>query len=283
MIYLNNVSFGYNKRKPLFKELDLKIESGNIYGFLGKNGAGKTTLMKIIAGLLFQHNGEVEVMGFEPKHRHPDFLSQLYFVSEEIYTPSMKIGSFKNVYAPFYPEFSEFDFYNYLEEFQIDKDAKLTGLSYGQKKKVILSFGLATNTRLLIMDEPTNGLDIPSKSQFRKILSSAINNERTFIISTHQVRDMTNLIDPIIILDDSEILLQENLMSISKKLYFGIDHGMEADGNALFAERVAGGYQVVRPNNFGEESEVELESLFNSVVGNKQKIKELFKKEQHGA
>ena len=283
MIYLNNMSFGYTKQKLLFIGLDLKIEPGNIYGLLGKNGAGKTTLMKIIAGLLFPFNGEVEVAGYEPRHRHPDFLSQLYFVSEEIFTPSLKIKSFKKVYAPFYPNFSESDFYNYLTEFQIDKEAHLTGLSYGQKKKVILSFGLATNTSLLILDEPTNGLDIPSKSQFRRILSSAINDDRTFIISTHQVRDMTNLIDPIIILDESEILLQESLMSISQKLYFGIDHEIEESGDALFAERIAGGYQVVRPNTFGEESEVELESLFNSVVGNKQKIKELFKKEYHDA
>jgi len=279
MIKLNDVSFYYNKRKPLFTGLDLEIEQGSIYGLLGKNGAGKTTLLRIIAGLLFPKGGECTVMDYIPANRHPDFLADLYYVSEEIHIPPMKIDTFASVYAPFFPRFSDEDFTRYLNEFEIDRSQKMSDLSYGQKKKVNLSFGLATNCKLLILDEPTNGLDIPSKSQFRKTLASAINDERTFIISTHQVRDMANLIDPIIILENSKIIFQESVMDITDKLSFRLQFDKPDPETTLFSERVPGGYQVVGFNADGEETDVELESLFNAVVMNKQKMIKLFSKE----
>ncbi len=278
MINLQNVSFAYKKQKPLFQNLDLQMEEGHIYGFLGRNGAGKSTLMKIISGLLFPHSGTCSVNGFTPGFREVGFLSDIYFLTEELYTPAIKVSTLKKIYAPFYNKFDGVQFDRLLQEFEIEGDPKLTNLSYGQKKKVFLSFGLATNCRLFIMDEPTNGLDIPSKTQFRKIIAGSITENRTFIISTHQVRDMANLIDPIIILEQSKIIFQESLEQISKKLYFGYHQGMKAPEGALFSERTPGGYKYVLPNFEGEESNVELEDLFNTITTNRDQINELFKK-----
>lgn len=277
MINLKNVSFGYKKDKPLFESLDLKLEKGNIYGFLGKNGAGKTTLMKLIAGLIFPKGGDMNVMEFVPQERQPQFLADVYFIHEELYVPKIKVSTYEKIYAPFYPNFDHAAFDSYLSEFGLDKNTKMTEMSYGQKKKVLLSFGLACNSRLLILDEPTNGLDIPSKSQFRKLLAKSISEERTFIISTHQVRDMANLIDPIIILDEGEIIFQENLYEVSKKLFFDISYRTTEPENVLHAERLPGAYRTVTENSNGAESEIELEALFNTVITNRQKISELFK------
>lgn len=276
MLHLQNLSFQYTKQKPLFQSLDLDVAQGNIYGLLGKNGAGKSTLLKLIAGLLFPKSGTCQVMGYTPQEREPAFLSDLYFVSEEIDIPAISIADYERYYAPFYPKFDSAQFADYLQQFEIPTDQKLTELSYGQKKKVILSFGLATNSRLLILDEPTNGLDIPSKSLFRKIIAGAINDERTFIISTHQVRDMTNLIDPIIVLENSEIIFQQSLEAVMQKLSFHFHLGSELPAEVLFSERSPGGHQVVSKNETGEETEVELEALFNTIITNKEQIKQLF-------
>lgn len=281
MIELKNLSFGYKKRQPLFKELDLTIPTGNIYGLLGKNGAGKTTLLSIIAGLLKPKEGDVNVMGYTPFDRLPSFLSQLYFIPEELHVPSMSIKAYEETYAPFYPNFDHRQFDQYISEFGLDKQHKLTKLSHGQKKKVIIGFGLATNCALLILDEPTNGLDIPSKTQFRKLLASSISDDRTFIISTHQVRDMANLIDPIIILDSAQIIFQQSVEAITSKVAFELQFSEPAADEAIYYERVPGGYMTLQENTTGESSyeEIDLEILFNAIIEHRSTFDELFKME----
>lgn len=276
MIKLNDLSFNYGKKASLFHSLDLELPQGNIYGLLGKNGAGKTTLLKLISGLKFPKGGHAQVFGFEPKERLPDFLSDLYFIPEELYVPDMKINRYVNIYAPFYPKFDNNQFLGHLTEFEIPLDSNLTELSYGQKKKVLLSFGLATNCNLLILDEPTNGLDIPSKSQFRSLLARSVGDDQIVIISTHQVRDMANLIDPIVILEKGEIIFQQALEDITQRLHFQLVPSMEEPEGALYSERVPGGWLTVSKNETDSESEMDIEVLFNAVVTKRHEINELF-------
>ena len=278
MIRIENLSFNYGQKRPLFKELSLSLPSGNIYGLLGKNGAGKSTLLKIISGLLFPTHGSLDVVGFRPKDRYPQFLNEIYLVTEEFHLPSIKIEQYLSLYSPFYPRFNRSLFDEYINEFRLPRDQKLTALSYGQKKNFLLSFGLATDCKLLILDEPTNGLDIPSKSQFRKIVANAIHEDRSFIISTHQVRDMENLIDPIIILDEGNIVFFENYESISKKLAMTRESELPDNNILVYAESYLGAYTVVKENTEMEETSINLELLFNAVVGNKSKINEIFKR-----
>ena len=196
MIEIKDMNFGYVPQRRIFDNLNLSLEAGHIYGLLGKNGVGKTTLLKIISGLRFCNSGTVSVFGMKPEKRNPEMLADIYFVTEEMDVPSVSVHDYAKIYAPFYPNFSISDFENYLHQFEIvDMEQKLTSMSHGQKKKVLVSFALATNTKLLIMDEPTNGMDIPSKSTFRKVVASAITDDKAFIISTHQVRDLQNVID----------------------------------------------------------------------------------------
>jgi ABC-2 type transport system ATP-binding protein len=235
MIHLDGVSFGYSKHQKLFENLTLNLGAGHIYGLLGKNGAGKSSLLRNMVGLLYPLQGKIKVAGYEPRKRQPAFLQDVFFIPEEIYLPSVKVDQYLDMFAPFYPKFDESQFRKYINELDIPLANKLTGMSYGQKKKVLIAFALSTNTRVIIMDEPTNGLDIPSKSQFRKLVSSALDKDRLILISTHQVRDLDNLIDAIIILEDSKILIRHSLDAVAERLCFGTLPSIEYDERVLYS------------------------------------------------
>jgi ABC-2 type transport system ATP-binding protein len=278
MVQIEELFFGYTQNKPLFDQFNIEFPAGNIYGLLGKNGAGKSTLLKIISGLLFPTHGKVDVIGFQPKDRYPQFLSEIYLVTEECYVPDLSMKRFVDLYSPFYPRFNHIQFHNYIKEFQLPSDQKLTEISHGQKKKFLLSFGLATDCRLLILDEPTNGLDIPSKSQFRKVVASAIHEDRSFIISTHQVRDMENLIDPIIILDEGKVIFFETSERISSRLAFTKQSTLPDENTIIYCEPTLAGNMVVKENTTMEETNLNLEILFKAVVSNPLKVQEIFKR-----
>jgi ABC-2 type transport system ATP-binding protein len=277
MVQIDKLFFVYTQGRPLFDRLSIAFPPGNIYGLLGKNGAGKSTLLKIISGLLFPTEGQVRVIGFQPKDRYPQFLSEVYLIGEECHVPALSPQQFVNLYSPFYPRFNEVLFEEYLREFELPVGQKLTQLSQGQKKKFLLSFGLATDCRLLILDEPTNGLDIPSKSQFRKVVANAIHEDRSFIISTHQVRDMENLIDPIIILDEGKLVFFETYEQITRKLAFTKQPIVMEEDGLVYWEPALGGNIVVKKNVDKEETNLNLEILFKAVLANPAKINSIFK------
>lgn len=276
MIRLNQVSFGYSKRNMLFENLDLQLDPGHIYGLLGKNGAGKSSLLRNITGLLFPLAGKIDVGGYEPQKRLPAFLQDIFFIPEEIYLPSVTIDRYLSLMASFYPKFDETQFRNYISELDIPVANKLTSMSYGQKKKVLIAFALSTNTRVLIMDEPTNGLDIPSKSQFRRLVSGALDKDRLILISTHQVRDLDNLIDAIVILEDSKIMIKHSLDTVAERLCFRELPSVEFDERVLYSEPSLRGYRAVFENSTQEESRVDLEHLFNAVLENPGRISKIF-------
>lgn len=272
MITFKHVSFGYRGGR-LFDDLDLDLRRGAIYGLLGKNGAGKTTLLKLMAGLLFPKTGEIAVLNRIPRKREPGFLSQVFVLPEEFDLPRMNMDEYARVYGGFYPSFSREQLSNLMRELEVPEAQKFHQMSFGQKKKAYIAFAIACNTPLLIMDEPTNGLDIPSKSSFRRVIASVANEERTIIVSTHQVRDLDQLIDSVVVLDGSEILLNATTAEITDKLQFV---HLEEDDPALYAEQTIHGRWGVQVNDSGAESPLDMELLFNAAVANRQAIKQLF-------
>jgi ABC-2 type transport system ATP-binding protein len=274
-IEIKNLCFGYTKER-LFNNLDLSLRGGSIYGLLGKNGAGKTSLLKLICGLRIPDSGACSVLGWEPRNRPASLLEDIYFLPEEFYIPPISGELYRQIYAPFYPRFSGEAFRDYLGEFDLPEKKRLSEMSYGQKKKFLLAFGLATRCRLVLLDEPTNGLDIPSKSQFRKLLAGAGQEERIILISTHQVRDMENLIDPIIILDEGQIIFQQPMYEVTRCLQVEIQMEQPSGDGVLYSEKALGGYVVVRRNESGEETQLDLETLFNTVIANRDRIGQLF-------
>lgn len=276
MIHLDRVTFGYSKKKKLFENLSLQLEPGHIYGLLGTNGAGKSSLLRNMAGLLFPQGGNIKVAGYEPRKRLPAFLQDVFFLPEEIYLPAVTIRKYLEMIAPFYPKFDEAHFENYISEMDLPEGHKLTDMSYGQRKKFLIAFALSTNTKVLIMDEPTNGLDIPSKSHFRKLVAMNLDKNRLILISTHQVRDLDNLIDSIIILENSKILIQHSLDTVAEKLCFGTLPSIDYDSRVLYSEPSIKGYKAVFENSDLEESRVDLEYLFNAVLENPERIGQIF-------
>jgi ABC-2 type transport system ATP-binding protein len=276
MVEIQNLTFGYNRNKLLYEGLNLSLKAGRIYGLLGKNGAGKSTLLKNMVGLLFPTEGVVSINNFLPKKRQPSFLQSIYFIPEQTYVPSLSIKRYVDLYAPFYPLFDENQFYTCLKELEVKTEGKLTDMSFGQQKKFIIAFGLACNTSVLLMDEPTNGLDIPSKSQFRKLIASALTGDRLFLISTHQVRDLDNLIDDVVIVENGEILLNASIGDISERLVFKTIQNTPQAETILYSETSLNGLTIVKANTKNEESKVNLEHLFNAVVAHPNIIKMIF-------
>ena len=286
MIDLKDMSFGYRgngffRSNPdsLFDQLSLKLVPG-LYGLLGKNGAGKTTFLRIIAGLIYPHGGVCEVLKQVPGERNPSLLQEVFFLAEEFYLPGITGEQYRHSYASFYPRFDNDFFDRCLREFEIPSNRKLSKMSYGQKKKFLIAFGLSSNAQLLLLDEPTNGLDIPSKSQFRKLVAASWSEKQCVIISTHQVRDVEKLIDPILILDTGKIIFKHSLEEINRALKFSVYTHEEPKDGVLYSEKGLGGWAVMEQGPDETGGAVDLELLFNGVLSEPQRIDRIMKGER---
>ncbi|MBR1545488.1 MAG: ABC transporter ATP-binding protein [Prevotella sp.] len=265
MINVQDISYKYKGQKTLvFDGFSLQLEENRIYGLLGKNGTGKSTLLYLLSGLLKPISGSVCCDGIAAYERRPEMLREIFIVTEEFDLPAVRLSEYVKLNRPFYPRFSEEVLQRCLSDFELPADVKLNELSMGQKKKAFMSFALATQTKYLFMDEPTNGLDIPSKSQFRKVIAQNMTEERTVIISTHQVHDVEQLLDHILILDQRNVLLNASVQEISDQFTFEYRTPQEMDDTVLYAEPTLQGNAVIAKRQAGDaETQINLELLFN--------------------
>ena len=266
MINIKNLTFRYKKQDALFTDLSFQQANGSIVGLLGKNGAGKSTLLHLISGLLKPQLGELTINGLKPFDRLPDFLADIYMVSEEFSFPSITIGLYIKATAPLYPKFDYKKMNHILQEFELDPKKNLNKVSHGQRKKFLIAFALSTNCSLLILDEPTNGLDIPSKSLFRKILVSSVSEEQLVLISTHQVKDIETIIDTIVVLDQGKMVYKETVLNISQQWQFKTVSSLSGLEKPVYEEKCLGGHRVILPANATEETEIDIELLFNAII-----------------
>ncbi|MCH8557539.1 MAG: ABC transporter ATP-binding protein [Balneolia bacterium] len=275
MISVDNISYSYKGKQPLFSGLSLETRPDTIYGLFGLNSAGKTTLLKLISGLLYPDSGSCTVLGAASSQRKPSILSSMFFLPEQFELPLMSAKTYIKLYAPFYPNFDAQQLADLLAFFDLNLNENLRELSLGQQKKFLIAFGLAANTKVLLLDEPTNGLDIPGKSQFRKALASHVTEERSVIISTHQIRDLGQTMDHIIILHEGEILLNTDLINITKKL--STVQMPEADaGRLIYSEPSLGGVKgLISTDDIPEHQaqEFDMELFFNAATRQPEKIK----------
>ena len=263
MITLKELSFSYSRKKEVLDRINLEVGSGHICGLLGKNGEGKTTLLNLLSGQIFPDQGSCLVLEEIPSERNARFLQQIFLLPEEISMPEVTALEYIKMYAPFYPTFRDDICKACVESFEINLSDRLSKMSQGQRKKVAITLALAAHTPLLLMDEPTNGLDIPSKATFRRLVASLIDDNQTVIISTHQVRDLESLIDTVLILDQRQILLNKTLNEIGEKLYFG---PLLPEEKALYSEPTPQGTIGVTARDGKEETAVSLELLFNAAI-----------------
>ncbi len=273
MIQIENLGFSYGK-VPVLKNITMSLEPGRIYGLLGENGVGKTTLLTLLCGLKRALDGSIKVDGIDPYSRDPELLARQFYLADEMPVLPIKAVEYAKATGEFWPQYSQERFLEIMELFENDPQKKLNAMSTGQLKKTYISLSLALGCKYLYLDEPTNGLDIPSKAQFRSALMKYTAEDSTVIISTHQVRDLENIIDPIIILDRQDVLLNASIETISRNIYF--DYGSQLYPESLYSEQLPGGFIQVYLNADGAESKVNIEALFNAVHKNKELIKGLF-------
>lgn len=277
MLEIKNLTFSYPRQKsPTIDNMSFSVAEGGVYGLLGPNGAGKSTLLYLISGLLTPRSGDVELNGTDTRLRRPSTLSDIFLVPEEFSLPSVKLSTYVAHNSCFYPNFSHRDMKRHLELFEIEGDPDLGALSMGQKKKVYMSFALACNTPLLLMDEPTNGLDIPGKVNFRRFIASNMTDSRSIIISTHQVADINRLLDHVIILNNRDVLLNASTEDIVSRLDFINTDDPELIAKALYAQQSLSGASIILPAAGDNETEINLETLFSLATGHPDVIKKLF-------
>ena len=273
MIEISNLSFSYGAKRVL-ENISLKVSEGNIYGLLGENGVGKTTLLTLLCGLKKPESGTITVDGRNPFDREPSLLADQFYLPDEVIPVHARAIDFAKENGVFWPHFDLEKFRTILSEFEVEPEQRMDAMSAGQLKKAWVSFALACNAKYYYLDEPTNGLDIPSKAQFRKAVTKYTSEDSALIISTHQVRDLENIIDPIIILDNKAVLVNASVQEITDKLFF--DYGSELNPGALYLEQTPGGCIQVYPNTSGEESKVNVEAFFNAVHAHKDLVHSMF-------
>lgn len=264
MISIKNITYSYSRSaEPVFDDFSLDLLPGHIYGLLGRNGVGKTTLIYSIMGILHPTEGSIHVDTFDSSLRSPYMLRDIFLVPEEIDLPRLSLKRYVSLNAPFYPNFSEEDLARYLKLLSMPENPNLGSLSMGQRKKAFIAFALACRTRYLIMDEPTNGLDIPSKEQLRQLIQAGMSSDRTIIISTHQVADIEALLDEVVILEHNTVLFKHSVAEITEKLLFGFNAP-----DAIYSQPCPTGAYTISPNTTGEPSPMRLDMLFNAVTQN---------------
>lgn len=273
MIEIKDLAFSYGKT-PVLKSITTTLEEGRIYGLLGENGVGKTTLLTLLCGLKKVCSGSITTDGENPFDRTPTLLQNQFYLPDEVLPVAMKAECFAKERGAFWPDYDHSKFLEIMKEFENDPAKKMNQMSAGQLKKTYISLALACGCKYIFMDEPTNGLDIPSKTQFRSAIMKYTSDDSTIVISTHQVRDLENIIDPIIILDRQDVLVNATVEEITSKLYF--DYGTQLHPESLYSEQLPGGFIQVRPNTTGEDSKINVEALFNAVHKNKELIKGMF-------
>ena len=276
MIKVDNLSFSYGS-VPCLEHISLNLEPGRIYGLLGENGVGKTTLLTLLCGLKKPASGTVSTDGDDPFRRNPSLLRDQYYLPDEVAPVNARADVWARDNGSFWPAYDHGKFLKAMALFENDPSMKMNAMSAGQLKKTYISFALACNTRYLFLDEPTNGLDIPSKAQFRKAIMSLTGEDSTIVVSTHQVKDLENIIDPIVILDRRDVLLNATVEEITSKLFF--DYGTVLNPGSLYSEQLPGGFIQVCHNTTGEDSKINVEALFNAVHAHKELIKGLFSHE----
>lgn len=277
MLKLNNIKFAYNKKDLLYRGLNLNLIPGAIYGLLGKNGSGKSTLLKLMCGAIFPDSGEITLFNHDTTTRNKESLQEVFLLTDETSNSNLTGREYVNIYSELYPRFNRDKFASITEEFEVSHYNKLNALSEGTLKKFFIAFALATNCRLLLLDEPTNGLDIPSKHIFKKLVASAVDDTTSLVISTHQVHDLDGLVDPIIIIDQGKVLLNQTITNIEEKITFGVGVTPEKH-NILYSTPTAAGitYAAINTKNHPYGTKVDLELLFNAVINNPELINKLF-------
>ena len=268
MIRAENVYFRYGNGKTVLRDINAEFRNGRIYGLLGMNGSGKTTLLKLLAGLLFPRQGRVTMDGNDIPARGIGTLMEIFLMQSGFRFGRTSLKQFLRLHSGFYPHFSMDILEDCLRETGLGMDIPdLDRISLGEKQKVMSAIAIASGSGFLLMDEPSEGMDIPSRKIFRKLLLRHLKEKQTAVISTHHVEELSDILSDIVILgSNGDIAFAGSVEDISERFAFGTSRSAEG---ALYSEPCPEGYRIIRRNDSGESGEMNLEMLFNAAIKGK--------------
>lgn len=262
IIELNKVSLRYGKESPVLEELSLRMDGGGIVGLCAPNGVGKTSLLKMLMGLRYPTTGSLKVMGYDPTQRPTALLEQAYFLPADPNLPAWTPRKIGKVLGSFYPNFDPEIYQECIDDFQVDPDRVLSKLSFGQQRRVQLAFALGVRTPLLLLDEPTIGLDVNGKDQFRRSLIKATEAGQTVILATHLLNEVGPVLDQLLVLHQRQVWAHVNLEEANKIYSYHHSSYPPPEGTNSFGRRVPGGWHIVRADGGPSSAQPDLETLY---------------------
>jgi ABC-2 type transport system ATP-binding protein len=273
VIQANNVSKHYGKERVL-KNINFSIGPGKIVGLIGPNGAGKTTLLKGILGLA-PVDGELSVLGMNPKKDREALIEQVSFIADTAVLPTwMKVKQLISYVKAIHPRFSEEKCLNFLNSTKIKQSSTISSLSKGMMVQLHLSLIMSIDSRLLVLDEPTLGLDILHRKQFYSLLlNDYYDNQKTILITTHQVEEIEEVLTDLIFINEGQIVLNNSMDEVAER-FIELEVEQANREAALVLEplscrSVLGGFRMIfegkkseQLSNFGKLSTPGLADIF---------------------
>ena len=258
-VIFDHADLGYSHRIPALRNVSLRLRTSAIYGLFGENGSGKTTLLNTLTGGMPALSGSLTVNGYPMPCREAEFLASMFYVPQYPRTASLSLTDFADCYGSFYPGYSHEQFADNTRLFNIDTHKKMSKMSPGEIKKALLVFAFATNTRLLVLDEPLNALDMGGKKAFQSLLAQTDISDKTIVISSHSATELQNLITDVIILYGRRVAIDATINSLAESYSFGSASGLDDD--ILFED----GLKTISRNSRGVYSDPDIELLYSAV------------------
>lgn len=208
----HDIYFAYGRHKVL-NGLDLVVPRGEVYGFLGRNGAGKTTTLQILLGILVPGSGTLDFGGKTVRRMSPSLKQRIGYVSQsQHFYEWMKVKRLASFVSGFYPMWSQKDFNRLIQDLSIDANQKVGTLSGGTKMKLAMALALATQPELLVLDEPTAGVDPIARREILDLLRKVAKDEgKTVLFSTHHIDEVEEIGDNVGVLHDGELVYQDRV------------------------------------------------------------------------
>jgi ABC-2 type transport system ATP-binding protein len=215
VVEAKNVSKRYGK-KQILSDVNISIEPGKILGLIGPNGAGKTTLLKGMLGLS-PVDGELRVLGLDPQKNRVQLLEQVSFIADTAVLPGwMTVAQIIDYVDAVHPRFSREKFHGFLKNSKIENQTVISKLSKGMMVQLHLALIMAIDSKLLILDEPTLGLDIIYRKQFyTALLNDYFDAEKTIVITTHQIEEIEDVLTDLVFINDGKIILNQSMEEVA--------------------------------------------------------------------
>lgn len=216
IIHIQHLNFKHKEEAILLSDCSVAFDTSKVYAILGESSESKTTLFNLISGLAFAKSGKIEVNGYAPAKRKTHMLQNLFYVPAIIQVPAVSVETFELTYSFYYPNFNESAFYSYLNDFMIDSQTKnIDEMSALQKRKLMIAFGLATNAKIVLMDQPTIDFDDSSLLILKTLLQKPVQKKKCILLNANNLHQLSGLVTDLVILANGKVQFSDSIEHLS--------------------------------------------------------------------